>query len=87
MKDREDYERDSFLVMISAVNNFLMGRNTNSRKFSREVLKTDLKQEEEKLDHSIIKVEARGRAGKPLHERKANLYRIRLQGSCNLVSL
>ena len=65
MKDREDYERDSFLVMISAVNNFLKGRNTNSRKFSREVLKTDLKQEEEKLDHSVIKVEARGRAGKP----------------------
>ena len=87
MKDREDYERDSFLVMISAVNNFLKGRNTNSRKFSREVLKTDLKQEEEKLDHSIIKVEARGRAGKPLHERKANSHRIRLQGSCNLVSL
>ena len=71
MKDREDYERDSFLVMISAVNNFLKGRNTNSRKFSREVLKTDLKQEEEKLDHSFIKVEARGRAGKPLHKRKA----------------
>ena len=87
MKDREDYERDSFLVMVSAVNNFLKGRNTNSRKFSREVLKTDLKQEEEKLDHSVIKVEARGRAGKPLHKRKANLYRIRLQGSCNLVSL
>ena len=86
MKDREDYERDSFLVMISAVNNFLKGRNTNSRKFSREVLKTDLKQEEEKLDHSVIKVEARGRAGKPLHKRKANSYRIRLQGSCNLVS-
>ena len=86
MKDREDHERDSFLVMISAVNNFLKGRNTNSRKFSREVLKTDLKQEEGMLDHSIIKVEARGRAGKPLHERKANSYRIRLQGSCNLVS-
>ena len=87
MKDREDYERDSFLVMISAVNNFLKGRNTNSRKFSREVLKTDLKQEEEKLDHSVIKVEARGRTGKPLHKRKVNSYRIRLQGSYNLVSL
>ena len=86
MKDREDYERDSF-VMISAVNNFLKGRNTNSRKFSREVLKTDLKQEEEKLDHSVIKVEARGRAGKPLHKRKVNSYRIRFQCSCNLVSL
>ena len=86
MKDREDYERDSF-VMISAVNNFLKGRNTNSRKFSREVLKIDLKQEEEKLDHSVIKVEARDRAGKPLHKRKANSYRIRSQGSCNLVSL
>ena len=84
MKDREDYERDSFLVMISAVNNFLKGRNTNSRKFSREVLKTDLKQEEEKLDHSVIKVEARGRTGKPLHKKKTKFISNSLTGLVQL---